>query len=145
MPKVFWCMRTKGLLRWCKRGLHWCKTGSYWCKRPLGHRFSKWPKHLLHPLLTTLGNYEASGLCSRHSRSQLQSRKVPVELLFPRVPDCPERRAGATLGKRKRRWKRACVSIGGRWPRTRRIPAKVFERRHQQQLQTGSARLATRS
>ena len=24
------------------------------------------PKHLLHPLLTTLGNFEVSGICSRH-------------------------------------------------------------------------------
>ena len=29
------------------------------------------PKHLLHPLLTTLGNFEVSGLCSRHLWSQL--------------------------------------------------------------------------
>ena len=33
--------------------------------------FSSWPKHLLRPLLTTLGNLEVSGLCSRHSGSQV--------------------------------------------------------------------------
>ena len=33
--------------------------------------FSSWSKHLLRPLLTTLGNLEVSGLCSRHSGSQV--------------------------------------------------------------------------
>ena len=31
------------------------------------------PKHLLHPLLTTLGIFEGSGPCSRHSGSQDQN------------------------------------------------------------------------
>ena len=56
VPKVFWRM-------WTKRLLHWCK-------RLLAEHFSNWPKHLLHPLLTTLGNVEVSGLCSRYSGSQ---------------------------------------------------------------------------
>ena len=38
--------------------LHWCKRGLHWCKRLLGDRFSNWPKHLLRPLLTALGNFE---------------------------------------------------------------------------------------
>ena len=46
------------------------KTGLHWCKRLLGDPFSGSPKHLLHPLLTTLGNFKASGLCSRHLGSQ---------------------------------------------------------------------------
>ena len=54
------------------RGLHWCKTALHWCKRLLGgHLFSRQrKKNLLHLLLTTLGNFEVSGLCSRHSGSQ---------------------------------------------------------------------------
>ena len=55
----------QSLLHWCKRGLH-----LHWCKRLLGDHFSSWPKHLLHPLLTTLGKSEVSGLCSRHLGSQ---------------------------------------------------------------------------
>ena len=55
-----WRTWTKSLLDWCKRGLHWCKTGLHWCKRLLGDPFCNWPKHLLHPLLTTLGNFEVS-------------------------------------------------------------------------------------
>ena len=70
VQKVFWCMWTKSLLHWCTRGLHWCKTGLHWCKRLLGDRFSRWSKHLLHPLLTALGNFEVPGLCSRHLGSQ---------------------------------------------------------------------------
>ena len=31
------------------------------------------PKHLLHPLLSTLGTFEVSGPCSRHPGSQLLS------------------------------------------------------------------------
>ena len=33
------------------------------------------PKDLLHPLLTTLGTFEVSGPCSRHSGSQQQDTK----------------------------------------------------------------------
>ena len=36
-------------------------------------------KHLWHPLLTTSGNFEVSGLCSRHSRSQIN---VAIALSF---------------------------------------------------------------
>ena len=53
-----------------KEGCPWCKTGLHWCKRLLGNYFSRWPNHLLYPHLTTLGNFEVSGLCSRHSGSQ---------------------------------------------------------------------------
>ena len=46
----------------CKRELHRCKTGFRWCKRLLGDLCSLTPKtHLLHPLLTTLGNFEVRG------------------------------------------------------------------------------------
>ena len=61
---------SKVLLHWCKRELHRCKTGFRWCKRLLGDLCSLGPKHLLHPLLTTLGTFEVSGPCSRHSGSQ---------------------------------------------------------------------------
>ena len=61
---------SKVLLHWCKRELHRCKTGFRWCKRRLGDLWSLGPKHLLHPLLTTLGTFEVSGPCSRHSGSQ---------------------------------------------------------------------------
>ena len=39
---------------------HCCKTGVPWCKRLLRDHFSSWSKHLLHPLLTTLGNFEVA-------------------------------------------------------------------------------------
>ena len=61
---------SKVLLHWCKRELHRCKTGFRWCKRLLGDLCSLGPKHLLHPLLTTLSTLEVSGPCSRHSGSQ---------------------------------------------------------------------------
>ena len=67
---MFRCMWTKSLFPRCKTGLHWCKTGLHWCKRLLGDLFSRWLKHLLHPLVATLGNSQVSGLCSRHSGSQ---------------------------------------------------------------------------
>ena len=34
------------------------------------------PKHLLHPLLSTLGTFEVSGPCSKHSGSQNMSQIV---------------------------------------------------------------------
>ena len=55
-----------------KRELHLCKTRfwCHWCKRHLGDLWSLGPKQLLRPLLTTLGTFEASGPCGRHSGSQ---------------------------------------------------------------------------
>ena len=67
---------SKVRLHWCKRGLHRCKTGFGWCKRLLGDLCSLGPKHLLHPLLTTLGTFGVSGPCSRHSGSQPYSYQV---------------------------------------------------------------------
>ena len=69
MQEVFWAKGTKVLLHWCKRELHRCKTGLR-CKRLLGDLCSLGPKHLLHPLLTTLGTFQVSGPCSRHSGPQ---------------------------------------------------------------------------
>ena len=69
VQKVFVCIWTTSLLHWCKRGLHWCKTGLHWCKRLSGDSLSSWSEHLLHLLLTTLGNLEVSDPCSRHSGS----------------------------------------------------------------------------
>ena len=40
----------------------------------LGRPFLQLAKHILHPLLTTLGNFEVSCLCSRHLGSQ---HKIP--------------------------------------------------------------------
>ena len=56
---MFWCMWTKSLLHWCKRGLHWWKTGLHWCKT-LSDHLSSSSKHLMHPLLTTLGTFEVT-------------------------------------------------------------------------------------
>ena len=67
---------SKVRLHWRKRGLHRCKTGFGWCKRLLGDLCSLGPKHLLHPLLTTLGTFGVSGPCSRHSGSQPYSYQV---------------------------------------------------------------------
>ena len=66
----------KNLWHWYKRGLHWCKTGLHWCKTLSQDLFSSWSKHLLHPLLTTLGTLEVSDPCSRHSGSQDVSARV---------------------------------------------------------------------
>ena len=57
--KVFWTQSAKVFLHWCKRELHRCKTG-FRCKRLLGDLCSLGPKHLLHPLLTTLSTFEVS-------------------------------------------------------------------------------------
>ena len=57
VQKVFWTQGAKNLLHWSKIGLHWCKTGFGRCKRPLGDRCSLGPKDLLHPLVTTFGNF----------------------------------------------------------------------------------------
>ena len=70
VQKVLWAKGLKGLLHWCKRELHGCKTGFWWCKRLLGDLCTLAPKHLWHPFRTTLGTFEVSGPCSRHSGSQ---------------------------------------------------------------------------
>ena len=44
-----------------RRGSAPVKTGLHWCKRLLRHHLSSLSKHLLHPLLTTLGNFGACG------------------------------------------------------------------------------------
>ena len=53
-----------------KEGCTGAKKGLHWCKGLLGDPFSSLSEHLLHPLLTTLGNFEASGPCSRHLGSR---------------------------------------------------------------------------
>ena len=69
--KGVWRMWTKILLHWCKRGLHWCKTRS-------GDHLSSQSKHLLRPHLTTLGTFEVSDPCSRHSGSQFYKMAAPI-------------------------------------------------------------------
>ena len=41
------------------------------------------PKDLLHPLLTTLGTFEVSGPCGRHSGSQPEGLKTVVRVFDP--------------------------------------------------------------
>ena len=60
------------------------KTRLHWCTRLLGDPFSSWSKHLLHPLLTTLGNFE---ICSRHlgsgvARGLLQGRPLQLPMAW---------------------------------------------------------------
>ena len=89
MQKVFWTQGAKVLLHWCKRELHRCQTGFGWCKKLLGDLCPLGPRHLLHPLLTTLGTFEVSGPCSRHSGSQAWGCDPGRHL-----QECPVARAG---------------------------------------------------
>ena len=53
----------------CTIATLFCTSATLFCASEAG----LWPtctKHLLHPLLTTLGNFEISGPCSRHLGSQ---------------------------------------------------------------------------
>ena len=79
--RCFGAMWAKSLLHWCKRGLPWCKTGLHWCKRLLGGLFLQVPKTPFAPSPYHFGQFEVSGLCSRHSGSQI---------LMSRVKNCPE-------------------------------------------------------
>ena len=52
------------------------------------------PTHLLHPVLATLGNFEVSDLCSRHSGSQSNVQKLPlvsVDTVGTRIIADPEK------------------------------------------------------
>ena len=51
---------TKSLLHHPKLLLHRCKLGFGWCKRLFGDLCSLGPKHLLHPPLSTFGNFPFS-------------------------------------------------------------------------------------
>ena len=59
--------------KWLGEGAKGAKVPLHWCKRLLGDLCSLGPKHLLHPLLTTLGTFEVSGPCSRTFGSQPQT------------------------------------------------------------------------
>ena len=62
MQKVFWTLRARGLLHWCEIGLHRCKRGVWLVQKTLGrHLLPKSQKDLLHPPLTTFGNFHFSG------------------------------------------------------------------------------------
>ena len=104
IPKVArkGCQRSFGpkapkasFLHWCKRELHQCKTGFRRCKGLLGDLCNCAPKvqkHLLHPLLTTLGTFEVSGLCLGKKKSMAMAmfkrkfaRTIPDNLRAPHI------------------------------------------------------------
>ena len=78
MQKFFWAQGARVLLQWRKRELHRCKTGFRWCKRLLADFCSLGPKHLLHPLLTTLAAFKGPGHNQDFSRKKVHVGNPPV-------------------------------------------------------------------
>ena len=85
----------KSLLHQCNPVLHQCNPPA-----PVQQAFGPHtPKHMLHPLLTTLGNFEVSGPCSRHLGSQIRANLPVSQKCFHRNVSLqkPPMKAAVTL------------------------------------------------